>query len=317
MITQRQTMTTESLNGESAGNAERSSSTSETRSLLISLRSLLPLRFKSSLVLAYTVMCSVALADDGIVVRGSGSASGRPTQVEMSATISADAELAADAIVKFRDAKKRAMAAIAGLKNPDLSVVPGGVSVGSGMDANAQMMAMRGMAAPTTTPQKVRLSETSRVVLNHADKLEPDELLEKLLKILDVAKDAGFVLGPAPASNYIEMQIRAQEGEAASATVSFRMPDASALRDQAYQAAIDDAKAKAQKLADLSGGKLGRIVAVHDEGTAKADPEISALMMIYGATMNKVNADDKALSGVTSGNLTLRVNLTVQFEIAK
>jgi uncharacterized protein len=316
MITQRQTMTTELLNAESAENAEKSNSTSETRSLLISLRSLLPLRFKSSLVLAYAVMWSTALADDGIVVRGSGSASGRPTQVEMSATISADAELAADAIVKFRDAKKRALAAVAGLKNPDLSVIPGGVSVGSGTDANAQMMAMRGMAVPNTT-QKVRLSETSRVVLAHADKLEPDELLEKLLKILDVAKDAGFVLGPAPASNYIEMQIRAQEGEAGSATVSFRLPDASTLRDQAYQAAIDDAKAKAQKLADLSGGKLGRIVAVHDEGTAKADPEISALMMIYGATMNKVNADDKALSGVTSGELTLRVNLTVQFEIAK
>src|SRR5207248_4260123 len=99
--------------------------------------------------------------------------SGRPTQVEMSAVLSADAELAADAVVKFRDAKKRALAAIAALKNPDLTVIPGGVSVASGMDANAQMMAMRGMAAPTTT-QKVRLAETSRIVLAHADKVEPD-----------------------------------------------------------------------------------------------------------------------------------------------
>jgi uncharacterized protein YggE len=262
---------------------------------------------------------STALADDGIVVRGSGSASGRPTQVEMSGTINADAELAADAIVKFRDAKKRALAAIEGLKNPDLTVVPGGLSVGSGMDANQQMMAMRGMAAPATG-QKVRLSETMRIVLAHTDKLGADELMDKLLKILDVAKDAGFQIGSAQATNYYEAMIRAQEGDTGnSATVSFRLPDPAPLRDKAYQAAIDDAKAKAQKLAELAGGKLGRVIAVHEEAVAKSDSEPSQMMMlIYGMmSSSKGGAEDKALSGATSGNLTLRVNLTVQFEIAK
>ena len=155
-----------------------------------------------------------ARAEEGIVVRGSGSATGRPTQVEMSATIGADAELAADAIVKFRDAKKRALAAMAALKNPDLTIVSGGVSIGGGgaNDANAQMMAMRGIQVPAGG-QKVRISETSRIVLAHTDKLEPDVLMEKLLKVLDVAKDAGFQVGPAPATNYYEMQMRAQEGE--------------------------------------------------------------------------------------------------------
>ncbi len=161
------------------------------------------------LAIILSALTSAACADDGIVVRGSGSASGRPTQVEMSGTINADAELAADAIVKFRDAKKRALAAIEGLKNPDLSVVPGGLSVGSGMDANQQMMAMRGMAVPTTG-QKVRLSETMKITLNHADKLAADELMDKLLKVMDVAKDAGFQIGSAAASNYYEAMIRAR-----------------------------------------------------------------------------------------------------------
>lgn len=269
-------------------------------------------------------MCAVigasnlAKAEEGIVVRGTGTASGRPTQVEMSATLSADAELAADAVVKFKDAKKRAVAAIAAVKNPDLSIVPGGVSVGGGMDANAQMAAMRGMPITSTT-QKVRLVETSRLVLAHTDKLEPDELLEKLLKVIDVAKDAGYQLGPAPATNYYEMQIRAQEGEDANATVSFRMPDSTALREKAYKAAIEDAKAKAQKLAELSGGKLGRIVSVHEDASGKdGNDSASAMMMnIYGMLANKGNSEDKVLSGGTSADLTLKVNLTVRFELAK
>ena len=97
-----------------------------------------------------------------------------------------------------------------------------------------------------------------RIVLAHADKLGADELMDKLLKILDVAKDAGFQIGSAQATNYYEAMIRAQEGDTGnSATVSFRLPDPAPLRDKAYQAAIDDAKAKAKKLAELAGGKAG------------------------------------------------------------
>jgi uncharacterized protein YggE len=266
--------------------------------------------------LASSSIAATLFADEGILVRGTGSATGRPTQIEMSATLSGEAELAADAMVKFHDAKKRALAAIAGLKDPDVFIVPGGVSVGSGGDANTQMMIMRGMAVPNT-PQKVRLTETSRIVLAHTDKLEPSEMLGKVLKILDVAKDSGFQIGPAPATNYYEMQIRAQEGGEGSATVSFKLPDTSALRESAYKAAVDDAKAKAQKLADLSGVKLGRIVSVHDEGVGNSDSETAPMIRyIYGARSNKED-EDKSITSSTSGDLKLGVSLTVQFEIAK
>ena len=82
---------------------------------------------------------------------------------------------------------------------------------------------------------------------------------------------------------------------------------------------IDDAKTKAQKLADASGAKLGRIASVRDDGAApKQESETSNLaMMIYGAVAHKPSAEEAVLSGGTSGELTLHVNLTVQFEIAK
>jgi predicted secreted protein len=275
------------------------------------------LRMATASVALLLSVARTGRADDGIVVLSTGSASARPAEVEISARLTGEAELAADAVVKFRDAKKRALAAIAALKNPDLTVIPGGVSVASGMDANAQMMAMRGMSVPTTT-QKVRLLETSRIVLTHADKVEGEELIEKLLKILDVAKDAGYQIGPAATTNYYEMQMRAAEGDEGNSIVAFKLPDSSVLREKAYTAAIDDAKAKAQKLAELSGAKLGRIVSVQEtEATQKQDAGSSVMMMIYGIASNKRSNDEKSLVSATSGEVTLRINLRVQFEMAK
>lgn len=259
---------------------------------------------------------AAAATDEGIVVRGDGSAKARPTQVEMAATLSAEAPLAADALVKFHDAKKRAIAAIEALKNPDLTVESGGVSVNSGaMDANTQMMIMRGMSAPNTT-KSVRLTETSQIVLDHADKLKPDELLEKLLKIIDVAKDAGFQIGPAPATNYWEMQMRAQEGDTSSATVAFKLPDSTPLRDAAYKSALHDARDKAQRLADLAGVKLGRIISVHDAESPKSENG-AMIMYFYGSLNNKDSSAGKSIAGPTSGDLVLHTSLEVQFELAK
>jgi len=245
---------------------------------------------------------------EGIVVHAIGSATGRPTHVEMSGKLSADAELAADAIVKFNDAKKRAITALDGLKNPDLTVKSGGVSIAGGMDANTQqMMAMRGMATGAAG-QKVRITETSRIVLANADKLSTQELLDKLLKVLDVAKDAGFVFSQPYTNDYYEMQARAMEGDI---VVQFKLPDSSALRDQAYKAALDDAKARAAKLAELSGAKLGRILSVQE--TQGGENNMINAYVVY---MNRRSGNtDDALSGTTSGELTMRVALTVQFEL--
>ncbi len=172
---------------------------------------------------------------EAIVVHATGSASARPTRVEMSARLSADAELATDAAVKFQDAKKRALAAMTALKNANLSVIPGGVCVATGMDSNAQqMMAMRGFATDNSSGQKVRITETSRIVLADADKLEAEELLGRLLKILDAAKDAGFTFTQPVTNDYYEMQARAQEGQV---VFQFQLPDTAALRKKAYKAA--------------------------------------------------------------------------------
>jgi uncharacterized protein YggE len=133
-------------------------------------------------------------------------------------------------------------------------------------------------------------------------------LLDKLLKVLDVAKDSGFVFSQPYTNDYYEMQARAMEGDI---VVTFKMPDSSALRDKAYKAAIDDAKARAEKIAELSGAKLGRILSVQEGGTGENN-----MINAYVVYMNRRTGNtEDALSGVTSGELTMRVSLTVQFEL--
>lgn len=258
---------------------------------------------------------TAARADEGIVVQGAGQAKARPTQVEIQASISGEAEIASDATVKFRDARKRALAAIEALKNPDLKVESAGISVNQPMDANQQQMMMQGRSGGGAVKQKVQVAENSKIVLANVDKLTPEALLEMVLKIVDTAKDAGFQIGPGAASNYYEIQARMG---AANSIVSFKIPDTAALRDQAYQAAIEDAKAKARKLADLAGVKLGRVISIQEAPAAKADSAMpNYIYYMMGLMGGKGGSDDKSLVGSTFGELTMNVNLTVQFEILK
>ena len=179
---------------------------------------------------------------EGIVVQGAGVAKGRPTQVELAGTISAEAELAADATVKYRDAKKRAVSTMEGLRNPSLSLDFSGFAINSALDANTQMMIQRGQmaGAPKT---KIQVAESCRIILKDIDKIPPESLMDTLLKIVDTAKDAGFQFGSVASNNYYEQQARAAFG---NALVSFKIADNTPLRDGAYKIALEDAKAKAQ-----------------------------------------------------------------------
>src|SRR4051812_14135584 len=79
-----------------------------------------------------------AAENDGITVIGNGEAKSRPTQVEIGALVAGDAELAADAIVKYRDAKKHAVDALQALKLSALVIESSGFTVNQAMDPNMQ-----------------------------------------------------------------------------------------------------------------------------------------------------------------------------------
>jgi uncharacterized protein len=272
-------------------------------------------RLGAIFVLAVSVLAAAAAraGDTGITVAGVGTVKGKPTVVEIGSSVSGEGELANDASVKYRDAKKRAVTALDALKNPDLSVESKGFAVNQASDPAQQQRMMQGMGADPNTKAKVQVTEELKVLLKNADKLETEKLMEMILKIIDTARDSGLTIGPG-AMTYYQMQMAAQNGQSMS-MISFKIPNPSDLREQAYKLAIDDAKTKANRLADLSGVKLGHIISVQDQDAGKNDPN----MYNYWYQMAQANKDqsDASLSSNVFGDITLSVHLVVQFEIEK
>jgi hypothetical protein len=226
------------------------------------------------------------------------------------ASVAGEAELAADAVVKYRDARKRAVAALEGLKIDGLSVESNGSAVTTAFDAQAAMMAQRGMA--TAAPkQRVSVGEQLKIVLKGADKMEPQALMDATLRVLDTAKDSGLILGDPMANSVYAYQTGQAQPQGLA---EFRLGDPEPVRQQAYKAAVEDARAKAQKLADLSGVKLGPIASIEENFPApdKGNPEN---YYEYMYAMQNRHTDE--FTTKTFSDIDVKVNLVVRFEIAK
>jgi uncharacterized protein YggE len=259
-------------------------------------------------------------AGEGISVAGTGEVKAKPTSVEINATISGDAELAADAIVKYRDARRRAIEALNGLKLEGLKIDTGGFSVAQGMDP-AQAQAMMQGNSTSAGKARVNVSEQLKLTLSGLEKFKEEELMDTVLKVLDTGRDAGLVIGRPTPRNYYEMQMYYNSGNAATGNlVAFKLTDPDALREQAYKQAMDDARKKAERLASLAGVKLGRIKSVKDAGSGgtgnASNPQAAMMMMaVYGAAVPQDNSAE--LTSPVFKEISVKVNLAVQFEIAK
>ena len=243
-----------------------------------------------------------------ITVTGTGEAKGRPTLVEMSAIVTGEAELAADAVVKFKDTRRRAVKAIEELKIPSLSIESKGFTLNQGMDPNAQQMMMRGMA-PSTSKQRVQVTEPLRLVIKDVDKMNDDDLMNTVLKVIDAGRDAGLTVGGPMPQNYYQMQIMMQQGNTPG-MASFKIADSSGLREQAYAKAIENARSKAERLARLAGVKLGKVTSVQDSVVQAPQAQV---VYVYGNQQQQPNESE--LSSPVAGDITMNVRLTVQFAI--
>ena len=244
----------------------------------------------------------------GITVTGSGEAKGRPTLVEMSAIVTGEAELAADAVVKFKDSRRRAVKAIEELKIPSLSIESKGFTLNQGMDPNAQQMMMRGMA-PTTSKQRVQVTEPLRLVIKDVDKMNDEDLMNTVLKVIDAGRDAGLTVGGPMPQNYYQMQIMMQQGTG-QGLANFKVADPTPLREQAYARAIENAQAKAERLARLAKVKLGRVTSVRDSVVQAPQAQV---VYVYGNQQQQPSENE--LTSPVAGDITMNVRLTVQFAI--
>ena len=270
--------------------------------------------FALAFILLFTQQATAA--DEGISVEGIATVKAKPAEVLIAGTISGEGELANDASVKYHDSKKKALAAIDNMKNADLSLKSDGPEVHEAVDPAQQQRIMQGQGAGETPKVRVNISERLELTLKNTDKLETDKLLETVLKLIDTSRDAGIIIGPPPATNYYQMQIQAQNGGADS-LVQYKIPDTTDLRNQATKQAIEDARTKAQQIADLSGVKLGKVLSVHDEGTAPVQQQTWNPWMGMMTGGDEDHTTDKEATSTKFGEIPITVRLQVQFEIEK
>jgi uncharacterized protein YggE len=274
----------------------------------------LPILFFAALGVCLCENAAHAAESQGIAVTGAGRAAAKPSMVELAAVVKGEAELAGDAITKYQGNKRRALETIQNLQIANLTVEDGGVSINSADGGNAMMAAMRGMPVPENTTQKLSLSEPLTLRLTGIDKLSTEELLETLVKIVDAGKDAGMVIGPPPKSMY-ELQIAAQMGQSTeSALAAFKLEGVDQLKQQAYQAAIADARKQAERLAELAGVRLGKVTSIRE--TTTNEPSQPRYNPYYGYMMTS-SSDGSEKQYVSNGltEITVSVVLHVEFAI--
>jgi uncharacterized protein len=249
---------------------------------------------------------------EGFTVVGKGAAGARPNRLEIDLEVSAASELSSDAIVKYRDAKKRLQEAFAGLKLKNVAVEERGLNV----DQKGQAFNPYYMDSPPSRKGKIEVQLTRKLVVTCGDIRGMDEeaVLQLVARLIDAAQDAGGKVGP---QNDNMSYYYYRYGQQTSGLVRFILDDFAPLQEKAYGEAMADARAKAARLAKLSGVELGRVAGVRevvvpgDKATARFNP--------YGYGDEGSSDDDKPRKRLESSKfqeIPVKVELLVRFDAA-
>ena len=256
---------------------------------------------------------AAAGADEaGVTVAATGETTVRPNRLEIEIKAAASAELTGDAVVKYRDALKRAKDAFDKLKIDKLEMIDRGMNVAnSSAGGNANNFAAMNGNQPAAKPE-VSISKTLRLEVTGIDKMSEEELAQLVAKLLDTAKDAGVVAGPDSNS---AMMMR-MGVSVPNTVVTYVADDAAAVRTKAGEDAFRQAKERAQRLADLAGARLGPVLSM-EETSATSGHEQSmqekVIQMIYGGGGS--TPDDPQLTSSTLMEMPVRVGLKVRFAL--
>jgi uncharacterized protein len=196
---------------------------------------------------------------EGFTVAGKGSVSARPNVVEIDLSVSAESELTADAIVKYRDARRKLRDAFTALKLGNVAVEERGLRV----DQKGAMANPYWFGYQPNQRNKTEVQLSRKLVVRGSDirKMDEDAVLQLVAKLLDVAQDAGGHVGPQQ-EDFNPYYYRWNQQN--TGLVRFVLEDFDKLQEEAYEKAVADARARAERLARLSKVELGPIVAIRE-----------------------------------------------------
>ncbi len=238
---------------------------------------------------------------EGFTVAGKAIVLARPDLVEIDLSVSAGSELTADAIVKYRDARRKLRDAFAALKLSNVAVEERGLLVDQKGSMMNNMFFFGGYQPNQRNKTEVQLSRKLVVRGSDIRKMDEDAVLQLVARLLDVAQDAGGHVGPQQ-EDYNPYYYRWNQQN--TGLVRFVLEDFDKLQEEAYEKAIADARARAARLARLSKVELGPIVAIR---------EISV-----PADLPQGSDDDRGRKRLETSRfqeIPIRVELLVRFEV--
>lgn len=248
----------------------------------------------------------------GITVIGTGSIEAKPSVVELTGLVIGQGQLAGDAVTKYHGNRRRAETAFKNLNIPQLEIVDDGMSLYSSLNSSQLQAMMRGMPVNNTQAQQLSVSETLKLRLTGIDKLSSQELLEIIVRIVDAGKDAGVVIGndttPIVPGTY-------NASKARNTMASFKVTNVDQLKATAYAKALGDARKQAENLAELAGGKLGKVVAIDaaDSGQVRSGVSSQALARYLAANGN-MQSGEQASTTLKAIPIVATVRVTYAIE---
>ncbi len=153
----------------------------------------------------------------------------------------------------------------------------------------------------TRTKTEVQLTRKLVVKASNIRTLDEDGVLQLVGKLLDVAQDSGGRVG---AQNDFNPYWGYRFQQNTTGLVRFVLDDFDKLQEEAYEKAIADARARAERLARLSHVELGPIVAVRE-------------VVVSGdrAVTSEDEIPRKRLEVSRFQEIPVRVELLVRFEV--
>ncbi|WP_417391725.1 SIMPL domain-containing protein [Gimesia sp.] len=256
---------------------------------------------------------SFADESQGITVMGLGSIEAKPSVVELTGVVIGQGQLAGDAVTKFHGNRRRAETAFKNLNIPGLEIVEEGMSLYSSLNASQMQAMMRGMAVNNADSQELSVSETLKLRVTGIDKLSSQELLEIIVRIVDSGKDAGVIIGndtsPSVPGTY-------NASKARNTMATFKVTDVEKLKEAAYEQAVKDARSQAEKLAKLTGVKLGKVLSVDGVGDSQKNTAAiyNQIISQYMAATGVNQTEEQASTLLKAIPIAVAVRVTYSIE---
>ncbi|MEE9392477.1 MAG: SIMPL domain-containing protein [Planctomycetota bacterium] len=230
------------------------------------LTKVLVVGFALTLALEEGPLPSARLFGQGISVNGHASVPTKAVRLVVRGKLEVKAEMAGDALQEFANARARVLKTLGGLEIQGLSVSGAGLKVAiKDAAGGGQHNPFGGGGAAEPEPEVV-ITEMIDIRVVGLDKMDDKAQRSLIAKILDESKEAGLdFLGGG--SNQVWNSPPTKKS-LANPGIAYGLPPAAEIEDQAFKIALDDARARADRLARLAGVTLGPVTSIQALGDA-------------------------------------------------